>query len=126
MLLTPSNYSRGKSPANPFRCAATRRTGQPKCNAEFGQSMLTPVVSIDSISTFFLFLSSAYISLHEKSSESAEFRENGRSPDGAGKNRPNPCQNLGDFHQNLAAFGKWKGVGQPFAGRVNSLSMEVF
>jgi hypothetical protein len=108
--LTPSNYSRGKSPANPFRCAATRRTGQPKCNAEFCQCRTTPAASMVSMFTFFLFLSSAYISLHEKSSGSAKYFKNGRSPGRAGKNRPNPCQNLGDFQQNLVIFGRCKGL----------------
>jgi hypothetical protein len=80
-----------------------------KCNARPAQAGISHVESTDNMPTFFLFITKAYISLHENGPAPAKFRRNGRSQAAGRENSSNLRQDLAIFDQNLAVFGKWKG-----------------
>ena len=81
-----------------------------KCNAKSARTGLSSPESTDNMLTFFVFLTPAYISLHENAIAPDKFRRNGRSQGGTRGDRPNPGKNLAISDQNLAVFGKWKGA----------------
>jgi hypothetical protein len=85
-----------------------------KCNAKSALTGLSSAESTDNMRTFFLFITKAYISLHDNALASAKFRRNGRSEEEAREGGSNRRQNLGIFDQNLAIFGMWKGSGPTF------------
>src|SRR5499433_365434 len=108
-----SNYSRAMLPWPPGRHLPPD-PGHSKCNAEMDKKHITPSASKDNVSTFLIFLSPAYISLHERPARAAKFVKNRRSPRQPGKDGPKLVKNLIVFDQNIAAFGRCKGVAKPF------------
>jgi len=108
-----SNYSREMLPWPPGRHLPPD-PGHSKCNAETDKKHITPSASKDNVSTFLIFLSPAYISLHERPARAAKFVKNRRSPRQPGKDGPKLVQNLIVLDQNIAAFGWCKGGSQTF------------
>src|SRR5262252_2433544 len=108
-----SNYSREMLPW-PSGWHLPPDPGHSKCNAETDKKHITPSASKDNVSTFLIFLSPAYISLHEHPARAAKFVKNRRSPRQPGKDRPKLVKNLIVFDQNNAAFGRCKGGSQTF------------
>src|SRR5215472_13064988 len=108
-----SNYSRAMLPWPPGRHLPLD-PGHSKCNAETDKKHITPSASKDNVPTFLIFLSPAYISLHERPARAAKFVKNRRSPRQPGKDRPKLVKNLIVFDQNNAAFGRCKGGSQTF------------
>jgi hypothetical protein len=86
-------------------------TSYSKCNPLFARPSLSSAGSTDSMSTFFIFLTSHYISLHENAAAPANFCRNGRSQDAGAEDRSYRRKNLAIFDQNLATFSIWKGGG---------------
>src|SRR5215831_16466022 len=79
-----SNYSRELLPW-PSGRHLPPDPGHSKCNAETDKEHITPSASTDNVSTFLIFLSPAYISLHERPARAAKFVKNRRSPRQPGK-----------------------------------------
>jgi len=108
-----SNYSRELLPG-PSGRHLPPDPGHSKCNAEMDKKHITPSASEDNVSTFLIFLSPAYISLHERPGRAAKFVKNRRSPRQPGKDGLKLVKNLIVFDQNIAAFGRCKGGSQTF------------
>src|SRR5262250_2232311 len=107
------NYSRELRPRPSGRHLAPD-LGHSKCNAEMDKEHITPSASKDNVSTFLIFLSPAYISLHERPARTAKFVKNRRSPRQPGKDGPKLVQNLIVFDQNIALLAGARGVAKPF------------
>src|SRR5262249_4783382 len=108
-----SNYSRELF-LSPSGRHLSPDPGHSKCNAETDKKHITPSASKDNVLTFLIFLSPAYISLHERPARAAKFVKNRRSPRQPGKDRPKLVKTSSFLTKTSPLLAGARGVAKPF------------